>query len=307
VNVVDVERWCFEKSLPCVFAVDPGISTGLAVAWVDPDALFDPGRKVNSAIVAWGCTTLRGSENEQLDVIRKQISLLSAYGAVGVVTEDFVPRRLDQTRDFLSPVRMNAVMEYMLFRGIAPASLPGVPVDASLFAVLERLSRGVKKAGKVPAGSDGAFQSYGTGAKRGKSPQFHTDSLKIGQNSRANGVSNGAKSVKEVREFQKNLAKFAKSTEEIGPKSAYLLEKVRENVDKKGDSDVVMIQRVLLRQSPNDAKNVINDGRLRIWNMYTPGPDHARDATRHVLLWLRKMKAAGWETFKEMHGVGKTP
>jgi hypothetical protein len=43
-------------------------------------------------------------------------------------------------------------------------------------------------------------------------------------------------------------------------------------------------------QSPGDAKGVAPDNRLKLFGMYTPGPDHARDATRHCLLWLRKYR-----------------
>lgn len=45
-------------------------------------------------------------------------------------------------------------------------------------------------------------------------------------------------------------------------------------------------------QSANDAKNVVTDPRLLAMTMYTPGPDHARDATRHAILWLRKKRVA---------------
>lgn len=41
-------------------------------------------------------------------------------------------------------------------------------------------------------------------------------------------------------------------------------------------------------QSPGDAKSVMTDQRLKLMSMYTPGPDHARDATRHAVMWLRK-------------------
>lgn len=44
-------------------------------------------------------------------------------------------------------------------------------------------------------------------------------------------------------------------------------------------------------QLANDAKRVMTDQRLKIMSMYTPGPDHARDATRHAILWLRKHRA----------------
>lgn len=44
-------------------------------------------------------------------------------------------------------------------------------------------------------------------------------------------------------------------------------------------------------QLANDAKRVMTDQRLQLMSMYTPGPDHARDATRHAILWLRKHRA----------------
>ena len=50
--------------------------------------------------------------------------------------------------------------------------------------------------------------------------------------------------------------------------------------------------RVAFRQSPGDAKNVCNDKRLKEWGMYDSygGLNHARDADRHALLFLRKCK-----------------
>jgi hypothetical protein len=37
-------------------------------------------------------------------------------------------------------------------------------------------------------------------------------------------------------------------------------------------------------QSPSDAMNFITDDKLKRLGLYTKGPDHARDATRHLLL-----------------------
>lgn len=54
-------------------------------------------------------------------------------------------------------------------------------------------------------------------------------------------------------------------------------------------------------QSANDAKNVVTDDRLKLWNMYAEGPDHARDATRHAALHLRKLRAGGEDLFKQMY------
>ena len=54
-------------------------------------------------------------------------------------------------------------------------------------------------------------------------------------------------------------------------------------------------------QSPSDAKNVITDQRLRLWEMYLPGPDHPRDATRHALLWLRRLRQNGEDLYDASH------
>jgi len=56
------------------------------------------------------------------------------------------------------------------------------------------------------------------------------------------------------------------------------------------------------KQSANDAKNVMTDERLKLWGMYTPGPDHIRDATRHSLLWLRRVRAIGTDLLARAHG-----
>lgn len=46
------------------------------------------------------------------------------------------------------------------------------------------------------------------------------------------------------------------------------------------------------RQQPADAKNSASDDRLKRWGFYQRegGLEHARDADRHALLWLRKAK-----------------
>lgn len=61
----------------------------------------------------------------------------------------------------------------------------------------------------------------------------------------------------------------------------------------RGFKDATGVRRTLepYWQSANDAKNVVTDARLQSMTMYTPGPDHARDATRHAILWLRKHRA----------------
>lgn len=44
----------------------------------------------------------------------------------------------------------------------------------------------------------------------------------------------------------------------------------------------------LYQQQPGEAKRVITDARLKEWSVYKPGMQHARDAERHAILFLRK-------------------
>jgi hypothetical protein len=55
-------------------------------------------------------------------------------------------------------------------------------------------------------------------------------------------------------------------------------------------------------QSPSDAITTYTNDRLRKLRMYTPGPDHINDAKRHCLLYIRKLKAAGFDEFIARHG-----
>jgi hypothetical protein len=43
-----------------------------------------------------------------------------------------------------------------------------------------------------------------------------------------------------------------------------------------------------VEQQPAEAKGFCTDSKLKLIGWYTPGVDHARDATRHLLLWLVK-------------------
>lgn len=56
-------------------------------------------------------------------------------------------------------------------------------------------------------------------------------------------------------------------------------------------------------QSASDAKRVITDQRLDTWQMYLPGKDHPRDATRHALLWIRKLRGRGSEFYNKHHFI----
>ena len=57
-----------------------------------------------------------------------------------------------------------------------------------------------------------------------------------------------------------------------------------------------------LEQSPGDAMTTFTDARLRELGLFTPGPDHIRDATRHCLLHIRKVGSHGKEAIERIHG-----
>lgn len=163
---------------PSAFWVDPGVVTGCCVVWYDPVVLLDRSRPMLHSVLAWSAWMESGGENYQTRQHCKTIAEISSeHLTIGV--ESFVPRRLDQSKAFLSPVRLRAALEFAAWSGI----------------------RGV----------DGEKRIY-----------------------------------------------------------------------------------PVISQTPSDAKNVVTDGRLREWNFWTKGPDHPRDATRHALLFLRKLRQAGW-------------
>lgn len=54
-------------------------------------------------------------------------------------------------------------------------------------------------------------------------------------------------------------------------------------------------------QMPGE-RSVITDARLRLWDLWVPGPDHPRDALKHALVFLRRFasqeklrKRLGWD------------
>lgn len=73
------------------------------------------------------------------------------------------------------------------------------------------------------------------------------------------------------------------------------------------EADGKVRRRTLPTQSPVDAKRTITDARLKMWDMYLPGPDHPRDATRHALLWLRRLREAGEDAYDTLHFVDPEP
>ncbi|AVE00713.1 RuvC-like resolvase [Gordonia phage Buggaboo] len=53
----------------------------------------------------------------------------------------------------------------------------------------------------------------------------------------------------------------------------------------------------LTKQQPSEAKSSVTDERLKLWGFYESGSRHARDADRHALLFLRKVRASRAKMF----------
>lgn len=171
---------------PATFWVDPGVVTGCAVVWFDPVLLLNRESSMLQSVLAWSAWMESGGENFQTRQLIKTIAMIGGeHLQVGV--ESFIPRRLDQSKQFLSPVRLRAKLEFAAWSGI-----------------------------------------------------------------------------------------------------------------KCWDDEKHIIS--VIDQTPSDAKNVVTDGRLREWGFWTPGPDHTRDATRHALLYLRKLRQAGLGMLNQNHG-----
>jgi hypothetical protein len=175
----DLVSWL--EMFPRVLAIDPGGVTGWAVIWFDPETIVDRTEPVHKASVAWQAGVISGSENGQIDEIlgkikRYGVSKYEETGELAVVVEDFQLRTQIRSREVLSPVRLTAALDYVLYKGV-----------------------------------------------RCKDEQ--------------------------VRFYNR------------------------------------------IPQQPVDAMRTIDDSRLRLWDMYLPGADHPRDATRHALLWLRRLRS----------------
>lgn|SRR6185295_7609768 len=117
---------------------DPGETTGWSIMQVHPEALADPTIKILENIESWShgqidCGATRGnagvsaaeaSEDEfgngvsisgEAAGVHECLELVDVWPGTMVGIEDFVVRRYDQSRAFLSPVRVTAGIDYGLY------------------------------------------------------------------------------------------------------------------------------------------------------------------------------------------------
>lgn len=91
---------------------DPGGTTGWSLFVVHPAALFEADVRVLDNVQYWECGQFSGSENEIMD---EMLDLCAAWPNAAIGTEDFTLGRFSMDRSLLSPVRLNAALEYQLW------------------------------------------------------------------------------------------------------------------------------------------------------------------------------------------------
>jgi hypothetical protein len=94
-----------------LLAIDPGGTTGWAHFWIPTANLL--GRSLDILEdVEYDCGQLTGSEPEQAMQIRPMLEEMSGTGPV--ICEDFILRQFRQDAALLSPVRLMAMIEFMV-------------------------------------------------------------------------------------------------------------------------------------------------------------------------------------------------
>lgn len=91
--------------------VDPGGTTGWGVMSVDPYILTCD-KPIHHNIAHWACGDTHGNENQMSS---EMLELYDAWEDAAIGCESFVIRKFLQHREFLSPVRVRAKIEYGLW------------------------------------------------------------------------------------------------------------------------------------------------------------------------------------------------
>lgn len=119
INVIDVEgRWDHKSEdeflwWPRIIWIDPGVVSGVAVFWFDPQAVLD-GKPLPRQLLAYSEMFLSGPEsgrNGQVNRFMRMRKTLDQETGLATGIESFVPRKFSQDPAFLSPVRIRAGIE----------------------------------------------------------------------------------------------------------------------------------------------------------------------------------------------------
>jgi len=120
ITVLDTEERWNRSNLdeylwwPRVLWIDPGVVSGVAIIWFDPKALFER-QKTAKVLLAYSELFLHGPENGRTGQVNHYLKLRDKLDEEpGLVTgcESFVIRQMNQSWEFLAPVRMRASIEH---------------------------------------------------------------------------------------------------------------------------------------------------------------------------------------------------
>lgn len=112
----------FNLTTAPVIALDPGQTTGWSLMVVHPESLIDPKEKVLESITThhhgqvksvWDDYTMTDGESIAVDDLWH---FIEAWPEAAIVMEDFIIRINDRSRQFLSPVRIMARIDYLLWK-----------------------------------------------------------------------------------------------------------------------------------------------------------------------------------------------
>jgi hypothetical protein len=103
-EVTEVNGWF------TVVAFDPGGTTGWCVMSVEPRHLLGT-KPVHKKLAHFACGQIAGGENSQAD---EMYDLLDLWDDSAWLCEDFIVRKFLRHREFLSPVRITARIEYRM-------------------------------------------------------------------------------------------------------------------------------------------------------------------------------------------------
>lgn len=123
---------------PRVQWIDPGVVSGVAIVWFDPNAVFE-GKTTAKTVLAYSEMFLSGPEDGPNGHVNRFLRLrrtLNQHTGLATGIESFVIRQFNQDEDFLAPVRIRAAIQNrmsMMQEGpesAAPALHAQTPSDA---------------------------------------------------------------------------------------------------------------------------------------------------------------------------------
>lgn len=112
-----IEPWDGDEFMdaPTVVSFDNGGMSGWSAWTIHPEALMDPEVKIldNVEHHTWGEIDARGPDAE-VACVREEIEIVRGFPGSAVLMEDFILRMYSKGRDLLTPVRLNAMLDYAL-------------------------------------------------------------------------------------------------------------------------------------------------------------------------------------------------